>query len=80
MFFESGPKNISVPKRHHIINNFKNASKKEIKQAILASSNDLDEITLPGLGVFFNLLWEQSNEEEKEKILNKLKDSLEAIQ
>lgn len=70
--------NISI--KNHIINNFKNASKKEIKQAILASSNDLDEITLPGLGVFFNLLWEQSNEEEKEKILNKLKDSLEAIQ
>ena len=70
--------NISI--KNHIINNFKNASKKEIKQAIVASSNDLDEITLPGLGVFFNLLWEQSNEEEKEKILNKLKDSLETIQ
>lgn len=70
--------NISI--KNHIINNFKNASKKEIKQAIAASSNDLDEITLPGLGVFFNLLWEQSNEEEKEKILNKLKDSLETIQ
>lgn len=70
--------NISI--KNHIINNFKNASKKEIKQAIVASSNDLDEITLPGLGVFFNLLWEQSNEEEKGKILNKLKDSLETIQ
>lgn len=70
--------NISI--KNHIINNFKNASKKEIKQAIAASSNDLDEITLPGLGVFFNLLWQQSNEEEKEKILNKLKDSLETIQ
>ncbi len=70
--------NISI--KNHIINNFKNASKKEIKQAIAASSNDLDEITLPGLGVFFNLLWEQSNEEEKEKILNKLKDSLKTIQ
>lgn len=70
--------NISI--KNHIINNFKNASKKEIKQAIVASSNDLDEITLPGLGVFFNLLWQQSNEEEKEKILNKLKDSLETIQ
>ncbi|MDD6323883.1 MAG: small acid-soluble spore protein SspI [Bacilli bacterium] len=70
--------NISI--KNHIINNFKNASKKDIKQAIVASSNDLDEITLPGLGVFFNLLWEQSNEEEKEKILNKLKDSLKTIQ
>ncbi len=59
----------------HILNNFKGASIKEIKSSIDASVNDKDEITLPGLGVFFNLVWEKCNNEEKTNILNKLKDS-----
>jgi small acid-soluble spore protein I len=33
-------------------------------------------MTLPGLGVFMSLLWENSNEDEKNKILDKIKLAL----
>lgn len=66
--------NISI--KQHIINNFKGASKDDIKESIVSSFNDKDEITLPGLGVFFGLVWSKSSDEERNKILNILKDSL----
>lgn len=65
--------NISI--RNHIMSNFKGASKDDIKESIEASFNDKDEITLPGLGVFFSLVWSKSSLEDKDKMLNILKDS-----
>ena len=32
-------------------------------------------VTLPGLGVFFGIVWSKSSSDEKDKILNILKDS-----
>ncbi len=66
--------NISI--KNHIMNNFKGASKEDIKESIVSSFNDKDEITLPGLGVFFGIVWNKSSEDEKNKILDILKDSL----
>ncbi|MBR4619142.1 MAG: small acid-soluble spore protein SspI [Bacilli bacterium] len=66
--------NISI--KEHIINNFKNDNEDDIMIAINESVENNDEITLPGLGVFMNLLWEQSNKEEKEKIVKKIKEAL----
>ena len=65
--------NISI--KNHIMSNFKGASKEDIKEAIMASFNDKDEITLPGLGVFFGIIWNKSSLEEQNKILDILKDS-----
>lgn len=62
--------------RKSIINNFKNEEIEGIKQSILVSLEKKDEITLPGLGVFFEILWETSNQEEQNHILRKLKDGL----
>ena len=47
--------NISI--KEHIMNNFKGASKDDIRESIVSSFNDKDEITLPGLGVFFGIIW-----------------------
>ncbi len=66
--------NISI--REHIINNFKEDSIEEIKDAVNESVESNDEMTLPGLGVFMSLLWENSNEDEKNKILDKIKLAL----
>ena len=56
--------------RNHIINNFKNASKEEFKSSIEESIKENDEITLPGLGVFFEIVWNNSDENNKDYILN----------
>ena len=67
--------NMNISIRNHIMSNFKGASKDEILKSIEASFNDKDEITLPGLGVFFSIIWSRSSLEDKDRILNVLKDS-----
>ena len=67
---------MNIDIRKHIISNFKDAQIDEIKASIESSIKENDEITLPGLGVFFEVLWSNSDENSKEYILNTLKSSL----
>ena len=59
--------------RDYIINNFKDDDVDTIKNAIEQSIEESDEVTLPGMGVFFEIIWQDSTEDEKDKILNTLK-------
>ena len=60
---------MNIDIRKSIINNFKDSSKEEICDSINSSIDEKDEITLPGLGVFFEILWQNSDEKEKNYIL-----------
>lgn len=62
--------------RENIMNNFKGAGIDEIKSSIVSSIHDKQEVTLPGLGVFFELLWNGSDENSKEYILSTIKKAL----
>ncbi len=62
--------------RESIINNFKGASNEEIKLSIVDSIKDNKEITLPGLGVFFEILWTNCDDFMKEKILEAIKKGI----
>lgn len=64
--------------RESIKDNFKGASSDEIKASIESSITEGDEVTLPGVGVFFELLWNSSNDDEKVFILKKLEETLKA--
>ena len=66
--------NISI--RNHVLDNFKDASLEDIRQSIDDSVSDKDEITLPGLGVFFEVLWDSIEDSKKEKIVNTLYNKL----
>ncbi len=55
--------------REHIINNFKGDNYETLKNAIDESVESNDEVTLPGLGVFFELVWENADQELKNKII-----------
>ena len=59
--------------RDYIINNFKEDDEETIRKAIDESIKEQDEVTLPGMGVFFEIIWKEANDEEKEKILETLK-------
>lgn len=61
---------MDVDIREHIRNNFKDNSKIDIKESIESSIKEKDEVTLPGLGVLFEILWENSENDIKEKILD----------
>lgn len=62
--------------KDYIIQNFKDDNLETIEKAIDDSVNEYNEDTLPGLGIFFMLVWENSNQEEKNTILEKIKSNL----
>lgn len=62
--------------KDYIIQNFKNDDENTIKSAIDESVKEYNEDALPGLGIFFMLVWENSNDNEKNTILEKIKSNL----
>ena len=60
--------------REHIMSNFKNSSIEEIKESIIEAINEKDELTLPGLGVLFEILW--NNYKDKDELLKAIKKGL----
>lgn len=67
---------MNIDIRKYIKENFKNSNTEEIKSSIVSSISENDEITLPGMGVFFEILWNNSSPENQEYILNTLKNNL----
>ena len=67
---------MNIDIRQNIINNFKNTDLEEIKKSIVSSIQEKEEITLPGLGVFFEILWQNSDENLKKQILDNIKKGL----
>lgn len=55
--------------RNHIKNNFKSSNESEIEESIEASINSKDEVVLPGLGVLFEVLWNNCTDKMKDEIL-----------
>lgn len=66
--------NINI--RKSIINNFKDANYNDIVDSINEAINDKEEITLPGLGVFFEILWQNLDNDNKEFIVKTIMNSL----
>lgn len=67
---------MNIDIRSYIINNFKDDNKDSLRASIEDSIEEHDEETLPGLGVFFELLWKHSKKDEKDKILSILEESV----
>ena len=66
--------NISI--RSHIINNFKDDDVNVLKNAIEESIQEKDEITLPGMGVFLEIIWSDADEDLRKKMLDIIKNSM----
>ena len=67
---------MNIDIRKSIKNNFNDSDLNEIRNSIEDSINNEDEITLPGLGVFFEILWKNSEESKKTQILESIKKGL----
>ena len=59
--------------RDHIINNFQGDDFATLERAINESVKQKDEVTLPGLGVFFELIWENADQELKNELIDIIK-------
>ena len=62
--------------KDYIVNNFKNDNKEAIKEAIVESINSKDEVTLPGMGVFMEIIWNNATDDMKEEMLTILENNL----
>ncbi|MBR6515535.1 MAG: small acid-soluble spore protein SspI [Bacilli bacterium] len=62
--------------RKAIIDNFKNFSNEELHQTIDEAIKSQEEKVLPGLGVFLELIWDNSSIEFKQEIISKLSKTL----
>ena len=61
---------MNIDIRKSIKNNFKESNKEEIIEAIDSSISDNEEITLPAMGVFFEILWKNCNNTMKDNIID----------
>lgn len=66
--------NISI--REHIINNFREDNVEVLKNAIEESIKEKDELTLPGMGVFLEIIWQGADNELKDKMLSIIENQL----
>ena len=62
--------------RDYIINNFKGDDYDSLQKAINESIESKDEVTLPGMGVFFEIIWSGADQELKNKMLEIIKKRL----
>lgn len=63
--------------REHIINNFKGDNYETLTKAIDESIASQDEVTLPGLGVFFEIVWKNASQELKNELIEIIKKRVE---
>ena len=67
---------MNIDIRQHIKHNFKGSNVSEIEESIKSSIESKEEVILPGLGVFFEVLWNNSDRNNKDLILSTLSNSL----
>ena len=60
---------MDVDIRRHIINNFREDDVETLRNAIEESIKEQDEIALPGMGVFLEIIWQDASEELKHQML-----------
>lgn len=56
--------------RRHIINNFRDDDINTLRNAIEESIKEQDEIALPGMGVFLEIIWSDASEDLKQQMLD----------
>ena len=56
--------------REHIINNFSGDDFDTLRRAIDEAVEDKDEVTLPGMGVFFEIIWEDASQEMRNEMID----------
>jgi small acid-soluble spore protein I (minor) len=62
--------------RKYIIENFKNDNIENIRNSIEATIKERNDDALIGLGVLFELLWLKLNNQEKNKYLSNIQESI----
>ncbi|MGL4338137.1 MAG: small acid-soluble spore protein SspI [Turicibacter sp.] len=62
--------------RNAVIQNLDDSNYDEMRATILDAIDSGEEKTLPGLGVIFEVLWNGSNETERDSMINRITQCL----
>ena len=62
--------------RDHIKNNFKDSDINEIKEAINTNIKNNEELALPGMGVFFEVIWNNCDNTFQNEMVKLIKNNL----
>lgn len=62
--------------RKAILDNISTNDQTQLEATIVDAINNGEEKMLPGLGVLFELIWEQSDEPEKQEMITALEDGV----
>lgn len=65
--------------RKYIIENFRNDNEEKIRDSIETTIKFRDEDALIGLGVLFELLWNELSEEEKSKNISLIRNAIKTV-
>lgn len=67
---------MSLNLRHAVIQNVAGNSQSELQDTIVDAIQSGEEKMLPGLGVLFEVIWQNSTDEEKKEMLYVLESGL----
>ncbi|KFZ41358.1 MULTISPECIES: small acid-soluble spore protein SspI [Thermoactinomyces] len=62
--------------RGAVIHNIHNMNEEELQELVVDSIQQREEKLLPGLGVLFEVIWKNSTEEERQEMIETLRESL----
>lgn len=62
--------------RNAVISNVAGNSQDELKDTIVDAIQNGEEKMLPGLGVLFEVIWQNASEDERQEMLNALESGL----
>lgn len=62
--------------RNAVIHNVSNNSQEQLEDTIVDAIQNGEEKMLPGLGVLFEVIWQNSSEQEKKEMLQTLESGL----
>lgn len=63
--------------REHIINNFSGDDFDTLRRAIDEAVEEKDEVTLPAMGVFLEIIWEDASQEMRNEMIDIIKHRVE---
>lgn len=62
--------------RDYIIKNLKECNIMDVKETVIASVTSKDEVVLPGLGVLFEMVWNNSDDNFRNEIVEIIHENI----
>lgn len=69
-------RNMQLDLRKAIISNIQGKTEEQLKDMIVTSIQDKEEKTLPGLGVIFEVIWQNIDSDTQDKMVKALSENI----